>query len=157
MRILRDRRGSYTVEAVLFLPFVFVIFFSIIWGGMLMYTWTGVNYAAMSAAVDAARRGEFSSEVRDAAASYLRQWTPGGKMLGVDASASAPYRDPNRIVVWGPPPGAKVNRGGNIQVGIVYPAKIDSPLLAFLGRSFFGGDVLYLQASAVAKSEVYFE
>lgn len=157
MMFLRDMRGSYTVEAVLFLPLVFIIFFSVIWGGMLMYTWTGVNYAAMSAAVDAARRGEFSVEVRNAAASYLRQWTPGGKDLGVDASATVPYKDPNKIVIWGPPAGTKINRGGTIQVGIVYPARVESPLLALLGRSFFGGDVLYLQASAVAKSEVFFE
>lgn len=155
--IRKGEEGSAVLEAVMILPVLFVLFFAIFWGGRLMYAWAGVNYAAMSAAMDTARRGEFSAEARAAAAEHLRQWTPGGKALAVDAAATAPYENPGAIVVWGPPPGQKFQRGNSITVGVVYPFKVDSPLLALVGRAAFGGDVVYLKASATARSEVFIE
>ncbi|WP_338835930.1 TadE/TadG family type IV pilus assembly protein [Neomoorella thermoacetica] len=153
----RHERGSAVVEAALLMPILFVLFFMVFWGGEMMYVWTGVNYAAMSAAVDAARKGEFSTDIRSATAQYLQQWTPGGKVLGADINASAPYNDPGKVVVWGPDVGSKIQRGNNLTVGVVYPFKVDSPLLGLLGRAVFGGDVIYLKASATAKSEVFIE
>ena len=154
---MRGERGSYTVEAVLVLPLILVVLFATLWGGSLMYTWTAVNYGALSGALDAARRGEFPLDARQAVAGYLRDFTPGGKQLQVNYQATGPYQDPNKVVIWGPPPGQKFNRGQVVTVGVVYPVKVSSPLLAFLGRAAFGGDTIYLKAQASAKSEVFFE
>lgn len=149
--------GSYTIEALLVLPVILIVLFATLWGGSLMYTWTSVNYGALSGALDAAKNGEFSTGVRQAVASYLQNFTPGGKQLQVDYLATSAYENPGKIVVWGPAPGQKFNRGQTITVGVVCPVKVSSPLLSLLGQTVFGGDTIYLKARATARSEVFLE
>jgi len=152
---LKQNRGSAVIEAVLIMPLILILFFITIWGGQLMFTWTGVNYSATTAAMDAAKTGEVTEQISISALEQLKQWTPGGQVLGTDISHSAggPPCSGDKIVFWTPNVGP-VSWKNDITVAIVYPYKIDSPLLSFMGEVFFGGNVIYLKGEAVAQSEV---
>jgi len=151
----QDCRGSAVIEMVLIMPLVLMLFFITIWGGQLMFTWTGVNYSATVAAMDAAKTGEVTDEIGIAALEDLKGWVPGSKDLKTTVSRGSgiPPRNPGEIVFWTPNVGP-VSWKNDITVAIVYPYEIDSPLLSFLGESFYGGNVIYLKGEAVAQSEV---
>lgn len=152
---MSNSRGSAVIEMVLIMPLILILFIITIWGGQLMFTWTGINYSATNAAMDAAKTGEVTDDICTAALENIKQWVPGAKDLGTDISrnSSGPPREPNKIIFWTPNDGP-VPWKNDIAVAIVYPYKIDSPLLSLLGETFFGGDVIYLKGEAVAQSEV---
>jgi Flp pilus assembly protein TadG len=152
---VRNNRGSSVIETILVMPLILILFFITIWGGQLMFTWTGVNYSATTAAMDAAKTGEVTEEIGQSALEQLKQWTPGGRDLGTSISRNAggPQGSQGEIVLWTPNVGP-VAWKNDITIAIVYPYKVDSPLLSFLGESFFGGNVIYLKGEAVAQSEV---
>lgn len=154
MRI-RDERGSYTIEALFILPLLLVFFVLVFWFGVIMFTWSNVNYTAMQYALDIAKTGENKAEIRDAASARLMQ-LPLRSASYVRASTMQ-ETDPGNIILWGPSPGERFNRGGLITVGVVYPVKVPVLLLSILGQAVFGSDTIYLKATATAKSEVYFE
>lgn len=153
---MHNERGSYTIETLLIFPVTLVVFFLSLWGGVLMYTWSSVNYVAMTFALDAAKEGAVTNEILAAVTERVQQLPLKDKSVGVEI-ATAPQERPDRIVVWGPRVGEFYNRGEPIQVGIVYPVKVPSPLLRFVGNAVFGGDTIYLKAQATARSEVYRE
>jgi hypothetical protein len=152
---LKNDKGSTVIETVLIMPLILIIFFITIWGGQLMFTWSSINYSATTAAMTAAKTGEVTDQIGESALEDLKEWTPGNRDLGTSISRNSggPPHIPGQIVFWTPNEGP-VPWKNNITVGIIYPYKIDSPLLSFLGESFFGGDVIYLKGEAVAKSEV---
>ena len=55
---MSNSRGSAVIEMVLIMPLILILFIITIWGGQLMFTWTGINYSASNAAMDAAKTGE---------------------------------------------------------------------------------------------------
>jgi len=152
---LSNNRGSAVIEMVLIMPLILILFFITIWGGQLMFTWTGINYSATNAAMDAAKTGEVTDDIGLAALRDVKQWVPGAQDLEMDISrnSSGPPREPNKIIFWTPNDGP-VPWKNDITVAIVYPYEIDSPLLSLLGETFFGGNVIYLKGEAVAQSEV---
>jgi hypothetical protein len=155
---LKKNRGSAVIEMVLIMPLILILFFITIWGGQLMFTWTGINYSASNAAMDAAKTGEVTDGICTASLTNIKQWVPGAKNLDVDISrnSSGPPREPDKIVFWTPNVGP-VPWKSEIKVAIVYPYKVDSPLLSLLGETFFGDDVIYLKGEAMAQSEVLSE
>jgi hypothetical protein len=150
-----NNKGSTVIETVLVMPLILILFFITIWGGQLMFTWAAVNYSATTAAMTAAKTGEVTEQIAASALVDLKEWTPGNQELaiGMSRSLGGPPHYPGAIMFWTPNSGA-VPWKNDITVAIVYPYKIDSPLLSFLGESFFGGNVIYLKGEAVAKSEV---
>lgn len=152
---MSNNRGSAVIEMVLIMPLILILFFITIWGGQLMFTWTGINYSATNAAMDAAKTGKVTTQISESAFEDLKQWIPGAQDLGTTVShdLGGPPREPNKIVFWTPNVGP-VPWKSEIKVAIVYPYKVDSPLLSLLGETFFGGDVVYLKGEAVAQSEV---
>lgn len=152
---MKQNKGSAVLEAVLIMPLILILLFITIWGGQLMFTWAGVNYSATTAAMDAAKTGEITALTIDAAVIRLQEWTPGGQDLGILISndLGGPPRSADDIVFWTPNIDS-VPWKNYIAVAIVYPYKVDSPLLSLLGETFFGGDVIYLKGEAVAQSEV---
>ena len=54
---MSNNRGSAVIEMVLIMPLILILFFITIWGGQLMFTWTGINYSATNAAMDALKQG----------------------------------------------------------------------------------------------------
>jgi len=154
---LSNSRGSAVIEMVLIMPLILILFFIIIWGGQLMFTWTGINYSATNAAMDAAKTGEVTDDICTAALENIKKWVPGAKDLGTDISrnSSGPPRESDKIVFWTPnDDDDPVPWKSEIKVAIVYPYKVDSPLLSLLGETFFGSDVIYLKGEAMAQSEV---
>jgi len=153
---LKNRKGSAVIETVLIMPLILILFIITIWGGQLMFTWTGINYSASNAAMDAAKTGEVTDDICTTALENIKQWVPGAKDLGTDISndSNGPPRESDKIVFWTPNVGP-VPWKSEIKVAIVYPYKVDSPLLSLLGETFFGGDVIiYLKGEAMAQSEV---
>lgn len=155
---MSNSRGSAVIEMVLIMPLILILFFITIWGGQLMFTWTGVNYSATTAAMDAAKTGEVTTQISESAFEDLKQWIPGAQDLGTTVShdLGGSPREPDKIVFWTPNVGP-VPWKNDITVAIVYPYEIDSPLLSLLGETFFGGNVIYLKGEAVAQSEVLSE
>jgi len=155
---LKKNRGSAVIEMVLIMPLILILFFITIWGGQLMFTWTGINYIASNAAMDAAKTGKVTNDICTAALDNIIQWVPGAKDLGTAIShdSNGPPREPNKIIFWTPntPNDGPVPWKSEIKVAIVYPYKVDSPLLSLLGETFFGGNVIYLKGEAMAQSEV---
>lgn len=152
---MKQNRGSAVIEMVLIMPLILILFLTTIWGGQLMLTWTGVNYSATTAAMDAAKTGEVTTQISESTLDDLKDWVPGAEDLGTTVShniGDAPCY-PGEIVFWTPNVGP-VSWKNDITVAIVYPYEIDSPLLSLLGESFFGGNVIYLKGEAVAQSEV---
>ena len=152
---MSNNRGSAVIEMVLIMPLILILFIITIWGGQLMFTWTGINYSASNAAMDAAKTGEVTDDICTAALENIKQWVPGAKNLDeyISRNSSGPPREPDKIVLWTPNVGP-VPWKNDITVAIVYPYEIDSPLLSLLGETFFGGNVIYLKGEAVAQSEV---
>ena len=60
---MKKNRGSAVIEMVLIMPLILILFFITIWGGQLMFTWTGINYSATNAAMDAAKTGEVADDM----------------------------------------------------------------------------------------------
>lgn len=152
---MKQNRGSAVIEMVLIMPLILILFFITIWGGQLMFTWTGVNYATSAATIDAAKTGEVTIQISDSALEDLKQWIPGAQDLETSIShdLGGPPCVPGEIVFWTPNVGP-VSWKNEITVAIIYPYKVDSPLLSLLGETFFGGNVIYLKGEAVAQSEV---
>ncbi len=122
-----------------------------------MFTWTGINYIASNAAMDAAKTGKVTNDICTAALDNIIQWVPGAQDLEMVISHNSigPPREPDKIVFWTPNDGPPVPWKSEIKVAIVYPYKVDSPLLSLLGETFFGDDVIiYLKGEAMAQSEV---
>lgn len=153
--MLKRNRGSAVIEAVLVLPLILILFLITIWGGQLMFTWAGINYAASTAALSAAKTGEVTDNIKNSTLDNLKQWVPGAQDLETDKrnDLGGPPRDPETIVFWTPNTGP-VPWKNDIKVAIIYPYKVDSPLLSLLGETVFGGNVIYLKGEAVAQSEV---
>jgi hypothetical protein len=153
---LKKNRGSAVIEMVLIMPLILILFFITIWGGQLMFTWTSINYSATNAAMDAAKTGEVTDDICTAALDNIIQWVPGAKDLDtvISHDSNDPPCEPDKIVFWTPNVGP-VPWKSEIKVAIVYPYKVDSPLLSLLGETFFGSDVIiYLKGEAMAQSEV---
>jgi len=155
--VIRSRRGSQTVEMLFVLPVLLMLFFMTVEMGFVMYDFVTVNYAAASAAVEAARKGKFDGEVRQEIATYLRDWTTEGKRFAVDPWATSPAAQDNTIVVWGPDPNQAFERGSVIEVGVVYPVRFKTFMIDGLARWLVQENVLSLKARAAALSEVHFE
>lgn len=151
--MLKDDRGSYTIEVIFIFPLLLVFFVLTFWFGTLMYTWSTVNYATMQYALDVAKEGQKTGAITDSLKVKLENVPI--KDAKYIKESSSPYEDPNAVVIW--TNGNSFNRGDVITAGVVYPVKVPSPLLSFLGQAAFGSDTLYLKSSAVTKGEVYFE
>jgi hypothetical protein len=95
---LKKNRGSAVIEMVLIMPLILILFFITIWGGQLMFTWTGVNYSATTAAMDAAKTGEVTTQISESALDDLKDWIPGAEDLGTTVShdLGGPPRMPGR-------------------------------------------------------------
>lgn len=156
-KLMRDRRGSPSLEALFVLPVILMLFFMIVETGFIMYDWTTVNYAAASAAVSAAKEGKFSGEVRSDAAGYIHDWTTGGRALAYDYTATEPYEDAGTVVIWGTGSEQNVERNNPIVVGVVYPVKFKILLADNIWKWVVKEEVITLKARAVALSEVHFE
>lgn len=156
-KLMRDRRGSPSLEALFVLPVILMLFFMIVETGFIMYDWATVNYAAASAAVSAAREGRFSEAVRSDAAGYIRDWTTGGKALAYDYTATEPYEDAGTVVIWGTGSDQNVERNSPIVVGVVYPVKFKILLADNIWKWMVKQEAFTLKARAVALSEVHFE
>lgn len=155
--MIRSRRGSQTIEMLFVLPVLLMLFFMTVEMGFLMYDFVTVNYAAASAAVEAARKGKFDGEVRQEIAAYLHDWTTEGKRFAVDPWATSPAAQNDTIVLWGPDPDQAFERGSVIEVGVVYPVRFKTFLIDGLARWLVQENVLSLKARAAALSEVHFE
>lgn len=105
-----------------------------------MFTWTGINYSATNAAMDAAKTGKVTTQISESAFKDLKQWIPGAQDLETTVShdLEGPPREPNKIIFWTPNVGS-VPWKNDITVAIVYPYEIDSPLLSLLGKPFRSG------------------
>lgn len=152
----KDDRGSYTIETLFLFPVLLIFFVLTFWFGGLMFTWSAASYTVMQYSLDIAKTGENKTEFRDAAADRLRT-LPFHTAKEVDSTAASSENNPDAIVLWGPAVGQTFNRGEMITTGAVIPVRIPSPLLAFIGKTVFGRDTIYLKASSTARSEVYFE
>ena len=155
--MIRDKRGSYSLEALFNLPVFIMLFFLIFETGFLMYDWAVVNYAASSAAVLACKEGQFSESIRSETAQYLRQWTSNGKDLSYDIYADSPYESQNTVVIWGTDPSLRVQRGGTITVGVVYPVHFKSFIVNAMAKWLVQDNRITLKAGATGSSEVFFE
>jgi hypothetical protein len=82
--VLKRNRGSAVIEAVLVLPLILILFLITIWGGQLMFTWAGINYAASTAALSAAKTGEVTDNIKNSTLDNLKQWVPGAQDLETD-------------------------------------------------------------------------
>lgn len=153
---VRGKRGSPSIEMLLVLPLLVMMLFLIIEMGLVMYDFVTVNYAASTAASEAARNGSFDDNIRQNISNYLRDWTTSGTELQHNAGATGPYESQDTVVVWGPPSDQQFQRGEIIEVGVVYPVRFQT----FLIRGFQDWTVpnpITLKARAAARSEVYFE
>lgn len=155
-RLVRDRRGSQFLETLFVLPVVFMLFFMVFETGFIMYDWASVNYAAASAAVNAAKTGRFSHEVRSETADYIRSWTTNGERFFYDETATGFYESNDTVVVWGTDPGRNVERNGIIVAGVAYPVKFKVMLIDRLWRWIVQEETFTLKAQFSAKSEVHF-
>lgn len=156
-RLMRDGRGSPSLEALFVLPVILMLFFMIVETGFIMYDWATVNYAAASAAVSAAREGKFSEGVRSGTADYLRDWTTNGRAFIYDETATDPYEDSGTVVIWGTAPDQNVERNSPIVVGVVYPVKFKILLADNLWKWMVKEETITLKARSAALSEVHFE
>jgi len=155
----KDCRGSVSIEALFVLPLLLMLFFFIIEMGFVMYNWAVVNHAASAAAVEAAMTGRFSTDIRQAAAEHIRDWTTDGKSMSLNDLCTLPPGNvgPNTIYVYGTDANTDVQRGGIIDVGIAYPFKFRSFIFDALGRWATGDNQVVLKVNMKAASEVFFE
>jgi Flp pilus assembly protein TadG len=151
------QQGSVSLEMLFNLPLLLMIFVLIFETGFIMLDWAVVNYAAASAAVNAAANGRFSEDIRDQTIAYLRQWSTEGKKLFFVSAEESPAEGSQDAVIWGTPPDVNVQRGNDVEVGIYYPIKFKLFLVDSLMRWLTKEHQLALHAHAVAQSEVYFE
>ena len=153
--LLSNQKGSQSVEMLIVLPLLLMMFFMIVEMGLVMYDFVSVNYVANSMAVQAATRGEFTDSIKGDGANYLRTWTTEGKNITVNY-AQTPQQVAGAAVIWGPPSGQKFNRGQLITVGVVYPVRFKTFVMRGLAWLVESQDI-YLKAQATAASEVYIE
>lgn len=153
----RAGRGNVLVETLLTLPVFLILFFGLVEFGFMMYDWAVINYAAATTAARAAVDGKFSQELRLEMANFLSQWTSRGADLGFDYLAETPYSSEDRVVVWGTGPDVEVQRGSQIEVGVVYPVRFQTFVAEALAGWTVGEKNLALKARAVAASEAFYE
>jgi len=151
----KNQKGSQSIEMLIVLPLLLMMFFMIVEMGFVMYDFVSVNYVANSMAVQAATTGEFTDVIKTSGANYLRDWTVGGKNLNV-SYAQSPLQQQGTIVIWGPESGTKFNRGQTITVGVVYPVQYKTFIMQGMAW-LVNQQELYLKAQASAASEVYIE
>ncbi len=153
-----NNKGSVFIEAVILLPLVLIILFATIWGGRLMYTWAGLNYVTSTMAMDIAINGKTPDNPGDFVIEGLRQWTPKNENIedieveisNASECPSCPQEKEDNILFWTPKAGS-FEWKENITLAVIYPYKIDVPLLSFLGD---GKNYIYIKGQATAKSEV---
>lgn len=154
--MIRNNRGSQSIEMLFVLPLILMLFFMVVEMGFIMYDFVAVNYIANSMAVQAATQGCFTQDIRDSGANYIRTWTTGGHNIGINASATIPAPSENTAVIWGPSSGQKFNRGQMIEVGIIYPIKFKTFVMKGLSW-MVDEEKLYLRSNASAMSEIFIE
>jgi hypothetical protein len=152
----RARRGNVFVETLITLPVFLMLFFGLVEFGFMMYDWAVINYVAATTAARAAMDGKFSQELRLEAANFIRDWTSRGEDVAVDCLAEAPYSSGSTVVVYGTDPDLTVQRGAEIEVGVVYPVRLRTLAGAVAGWTV-GEKNLFLRARAVAASEAFYE
>jgi len=155
----KDCRGSVSIEALFVLPVLLMLFFFIIEMGFVMYNWAVVNHAASAAAVEAAMTGRFSTDIRQATAEHIQNWTTDGQNMGLNAMGTSPPGSvgANTIYVFGTDTNTDVQRGNKIDVGIAYPFRFRTFAFDALGRWITGENQVVLKVNMKAASEVYFE
>lgn len=154
-KLLRDTRAATFVELLWAMPVLLMMFLFIIESSFIMYDFAVVNYFTSTAAEKAAMEGSFNDATRQSLQTNLRNWTSNGKTYGFDASGTSGYYTPGVVVVYGTDKNTRVQRGNDIQVGVVYPVRFKT----FIVRGTFQWVVeqteLTLKAWAVSSSEKY--
>ncbi len=157
--LIQDRRGQGSVEALFVFPLLFMIFWSIVEFGFLMYDWAVISYNASTSAVTAATVGQFNDSVRLQLAQNLQNWTVNGQTFTYDAggAASPGSFDENTVYIWGTDKDTPVQKGEYIQVYISYPIKMQLFLFDVLGSWVVSDESFRLRMDFAFPSEVYFE
>lgn len=156
MHHLTDKRGQAFIEMLFVLPLLLLIFFVIMEMGFVMYDFAVVNYAASSAAVEAARKGQFDDDVADRVENYLVNYSSNGKNVQVVRSEfNVTYS--TQITLWGPDSGSRFQRGDIITVGVNYPVRFKLFFIDSLAKWVVDECSLTLKSSASAMSEPYIE
>lgn len=154
-KLLKDTRGLSAVELLWVMPVLFMMFLFIIESAFIMYDFAVVNYFTSTAAEKAAMEGSFNDTIRQSLQNNLRNWTSNGKKYGFDVSGTSGYYAPGVVVVYGTDRTTQVQRGDDIQVGVVYPVRFKT----FIVRGTFQWVVeqteLTLKAWVVSSSEKY--
>ncbi|NLX02679.1 MAG: hypothetical protein GXY40_09150 [Syntrophomonadaceae bacterium] len=155
---MKNKRGQAFIELLLVLPLFLLIFAVIIEMGFIMYDFAVIHYAASTAAVEAARQGDFTTSTQQRTADYLTQWTSNKTVQGV---AFAPeYSSPtttDQIIICAPTSGVKYQRGNVMSVKIIYPVKFKLFFIDSLANWALKEEHLTLKSQAIAMSEEYFE
>lgn len=154
--MLKNERGQAFIEMLFVLPLLLMLAFFIIEMGFVMYDLAVVNYAASSAAVEAARQGQFTTETGERTMAYLRDWSSNGGNFNLVRS-NVPGNDLDSIVVYGPGADEQFQRGDIITIGVCYPVRFKTFLMDALASWTVDEQELILKARASAVSEVYFE
>ncbi|MGI9951345.1 TadE/TadG family type IV pilus assembly protein [Moorellaceae bacterium AZ2] len=153
----RSGRGNVFVEAIITLPIFLILLFGLLEFGFLMYDWAVLNYATATTAARAAVEGKFSEDLRLDLANFVNQWTSRGSDLNFDYLAELPYTSEETVVVWGTDPAVQVQRGGEIEVGVVYPVRFRTLVVEAMAGWTVQEKNLALKTRAVAASEVFYE
>lgn len=158
MKLARDKRGSYSLEALFNLPVLLMLLLFIVEMGFLMYDWAVINYAVNSSAALAAKESTFTATNRAILQNYIKQWTSSGKNLtytNVNGTSYTP--NPSQAIIYGNSSTTYVQYGQPITVGICYPYKFKTFIVDAMSKWFVQDNQLYLKVQAVATSEVYRE
>lgn len=154
-----NRGGQTFFELLLALPIIFLMFYLSFEFGALLYNKAIINYSSGVAAVKAATKGQFTTDIRRGQADFIRSWTIGGKDYGyvVNEVSEPPEPSENTVYIYGTDSNETVQRGSNISGYVIYPISFRIPLLDRLGSTLSEDELLIMKSHFDIPSEVYFE
>ncbi len=154
---MKNIKGQAFIEMLFVLPLFLLIFVVIIEMGFVMYDYAVINYAASTAAVEAARQGDFNLSVQQRTAEYLTHWTSNKAIQGFvfAPEGSSPTAD-DEIIVCAPTPGVKYQRGSMMSVKVIYPIKFKLFIIDSLAHWVLQEKQFTLKSHSTAMSEEYF-
>jgi Flp pilus assembly protein TadG len=158
-KIYRDQGGQTFFELLLALPVIFLMIYLSFQFGVLLYNKAIINYSSGVAAVKAATKGQFTIDIRQNQADFIKSWTIGGRDYGYVVGEVNGPTDPSAdtVYIYGTDSNDTIQRGGNISGYVIYPIKFKIPLLDKLGGALSEDELLIMKSHFDIPSEVYIE
>lgn len=154
-----EQRGQTFLELLIALPIIFLMIYSAFEFGSLFYNKAIINYSSSVAAVKAATKGQFSGEIRQSQADFIKNWAIGGKeytyLVNDTNEPSVPSE--NTVYIYGTDKDTEIQRGSGISGYVIYPLKFKVPLMNKLGSVMTEDKLLIMRTHFDIPSEVFFE